>query len=100
MHDEEFLFWVSKVEKLVIKAEDGGMNRFRKYGRAANSLPGQSHLAKIIRLSCLSCRRLELSDSSCILFSIELSSKTGLIFYLADFNGRNWRIPGFYENKT
>ena len=26
--------------------------------------------------------------------------KTGLIFYLADFHGRNWRIPGFYENKT
>ena len=26
--------------------------------------------------------------------------KTGLLFYLADFHGRNWRIPGFYENKT
>ena len=44
--------------------------------------------------------RLELSDSSCVLFSTELSSKTGLIFYLADFHSRNWRIPGFYENKT
>jgi len=28
------------------------------------------------------------------------SSKTGLLFHLADFHGRNWRIPGFYENKT
>ena len=26
--------------------------------------------------------------------------KTGLIFYSADFHGRNWRIPGFDENKT
>ena len=26
--------------------------------------------------------------------------KTGLIFYLSDFHGRNWRIPGFSENKT
>ena len=26
--------------------------------------------------------------------------KSGLIFYLADFHGRNWCIPGFYENKT
>ena len=25
---------------------------------------------------------------------------TGLIFYSADFHGRNWRIPGFYENKN
>ena len=25
---------------------------------------------------------------------------TGLIFYLVDFHGRNWRIPGFDENKT
>ena len=25
-----------------------------------------------------------------------LSSKTGLIFYLADFHGRNWPIPDFY----
>ena len=25
--------------------------------------------------------------------------KTGLIFYLADFHGRNWRILGFSENK-
>ena len=42
--------------------------------------------------------RLELSDSSCILFSTEeLSSKTGLIF---NFHGRNLRIPGFYKNKT
>ena len=28
-----------------------------------------------------------------------MSSKTGLIFYLADFHGRNWRITG-YESKT
>ena len=26
--------------------------------------------------------------------------KTGLLFYLVDFHGRNWRIPGFYENNT
>ena len=26
--------------------------------------------------------------------------KTGLIFYLVDFHGRNCRIPGFDENKT
>ena len=26
--------------------------------------------------------------------------KTELIFYLADLHSRNWRIPGFYENKT
>ena len=26
--------------------------------------------------------------------------KTGLIFYLADFHGRNWLIPGFDENIT
>ena len=27
--------------------------------------------------------------------------KTGLVFYLADFDGyRNWHIPSFYENKT
>jgi len=26
--------------------------------------------------------------------------KPDLIFYLADFHGRNWRIPGFDENKT
>ena len=26
--------------------------------------------------------------------------KTGFISYLVDFNGRNWLIPGFYENKT
>ena len=44
--------------------------------------------------------RLELSDSSCILFSTELSLKTCLIFYLADFQGKNWRIAGFYEKKT
>ena len=25
--------------------------------------------------------------------------KTGLIFCLADFHGRNWRIPGSYKNK-
>ena len=43
--------------------------------------------------------RLELLDSSCILFSKELRSKTGLIFYLADFHGRNWRIPGSYFKK-
>jgi len=28
------------------------------------------------------------------------AQKTCLIFYLADFHGRNWCIPGFYENKT
>ena len=33
-------------------------------------------------------------------FPQSLVPKTGLIFYLADFHGRNWRIPGFYENKT
>ena len=26
--------------------------------------------------------------------------KTGLIFYLVDFHGRNWHIPSFYENKA
>ncbi len=26
--------------------------------------------------------------------------KTGFILYLLDFHGRNWRIPGFCENKT
>ena len=26
--------------------------------------------------------------------------KNSLIFYLADFHGRNWCIPSFYENKT
>ena len=44
--------------------------------------------------------RFELSDSSRILFSTELSLKTSSIFYLADFHDRNWRIPGIYENKA
>ena len=26
--------------------------------------------------------------------------RTGLIFYLANIHSKNWRIPGFYENKT
>ena len=33
-------------------------------------------------------------------FPQSLIQKTGLIFYLADFHGKNWRIPSFYENKT
>jgi len=32
-------------------------------------------------------------------FQQSLVQKTGLIFYLVDFHGRNWRIPGFDENK-
>ena len=46
--------------------------------------------------SGLICRRALFTtwafEFSCILFSTELSLKTGLIFYLADFH---WRIPGF-----
>ena len=38
--------------------------------------------------------------SSFLILNKKLSSKTGLIFYLADFHGRNCRIPGSYENKT
>ena len=33
-------------------------------------------------------------------FPQNLVQKTGLIFNLADFHDRNWRIPGFCENKT
>ena len=40
-----------------------------------------------------------IQDASYFPQSFELK-KTGLIFYLADFHGSNWRIPGFYENNT
>ena len=42
---------------------------------------------------------MQLSDSSCILFPQSWVKKRFNIL-LADFHGRNWRIPGFYENKT
>ena len=46
--NEEFLFWVSKVDKLLIKAEDGKLIG-SDYMVGLLSLPKQSHLAGVLR---------------------------------------------------
>ena len=47
-HNEKFLFWISKVEKLQIKAEDGKWSS-SEYMVGLLSLPEQSHLATVLR---------------------------------------------------
>ena len=44
--------------------------------------------------------RLELSNSAASYFPQNCVKKNRFIFYFADFHVRNWRIPGFDENKT
>ena len=64
--------------------------RFKKYGKIR--LGSKLSLGLIYGLSF----RFQAASY----FSESLVQKTGLIFYLADFHGKNWSIPSFYKNKT
>ena len=54
-----------------------------------------------IQFSSLSCRWALFTAwrSAASYFPKSWVKKTGFIFFLVDFHGRNWRILGFYENK-